>query len=942
MAGRARAPAEPHSAWSRGPGGHGSAGRARLANVFIALLGTLAPPIALAAPHAPTGAALADCDRPAHARTLQPVAGEAPAARAYWLDRGLIQWPGKRAGGRYRLVRSATGALVARPGARVTGADAALPLDAQAGAVPDALAARFRFVGPGVRLALGEAVQAQVRAHLSDQWLLIEEDARGRVLDATALQWPGLLDDVFASAEQADLGPRVDDESLRLGLWAPTARAVAACLYEGGTGPARSVAPLRRDEASGTWSATFNGDLRGGYYTYLVDVFVPGVGLVRNRVTDPYSISLTADSKRSYVADLDDPALAPDGWYDAPRPAASAALTDMAVYELHVRDFSIGDATVPTAHRGKYLGFTHAGSNGMRHLRGLREAGLTDIHLLPVFDIATVPEAGCVTPDVPDAAPDSPEPQALIANVASRDCFNWGYDPYHFNAPEGSYATDAGDGATRIREFRQMVMALHAAGLRVGMDVVYNHTTTSGQNESSVLDRIVPGYYHRLDANGVVERSTCCDNTATEHRMMARLMLDSVSLWTRHYRIDSYRFDLMGHQPREAMTAMQARLRREQAREVPLLGEGWNFGEVENGARFTQAAQGDLNGTGIATFSDRGRDALRGGGCCDSGEALRREQGWLNGLVYAPNAHADPARPTRDLLHAADLVRAGLAGTLRDYAMPLADGRTAPLAQLDYKGQPAGYASQPGETVNYSENHDNLTLFDLNALRLPEETTPEDRARVQVLGAAVVALSQGVAYFHAGQDVLRSKSLDRNSYDSGDRFNRLDWTYTDNGFGAGLPRAEEGEKDWPLLAPVLRDASIKPTSREIEWTRDAFRDWLRIRASTPLLRLRSAEAVAQRLRFPNTGPAQNPVVIAGHLDGRGLADAGFVELLYLVNVSPQSQTLELPDEAGKRYVLHPVQRAPGAADARAKAARFARNRGRVTVPGRTAVVFVVE
>ena len=932
-----------HSGTPRAPAAPARIAARPHANVFIAALGLLAMP-AIAFADARSDVMLrAACDMPAHAQVLQPTVHKATDARAVWLDRATLQWPGKPADARYRLVHSARAALQAQPGARVSGADGAITLSPRADAMPAGLAQRFRYLGQGVVLGVSEPDRATLAARLDQQWLLVQEDANGRVVDVTALQWPGLLDDIHAAAERADLGLRMDDETARLGLWAPTARAVAACLYDDGASSARQVEALKRDATTGAWSVTLPGNLRGSYYTYLVDVFVPGTGLVRNRVTDPYSISLTTDSRRSFIANLDDPALAPAGWHDAPRPDAPESPTDMAVYELHVRDFSIGDATVPAEHRGKYLGFTDANSNGMRHLRGLRDAGLTDIHLLPVFDIATVPEAGCITPEIPKAAPDSPAQQAAIAKVAARDCFNWGYDPYHFNAPEGSYATDAGDGATRIREFRQMVMALHAAGLRVGMDVVYNHTTTSGQNATSVLDRIVPGYYHRLDASGKVERSTCCDNTATEHMMMARLMLDSVSLWTRHYRIDSYRFDLMGHQPRRAMEAMQARLRREQAREVPLIGEGWNFGEIANGARFKQASQKSLNDSGIATFSDRARDALRGGGCCDSGKDLLSQQGWLNGLVYAANTHADAARPREDLLHAADLVRAGLAGTLRDYTTTLRDGRAAPLAQLDYKGEPAGYASQPGEVVNYSENHDNLTLFDINALRLPQDTSREDRARVQVLGAAMVALSQGVAYFHAGQDVLRSKSLDRNSFDSGDWFNRLDWTYTDNGFAAGLPKAEEGEKDWPLLAPVLRNASIKPTQREIEWTRDAFRDWLRIRASTSLLRMTKTEDVQKRLRFFNTGPEQNPVVIAGHLDGKGLDRARFGELLYLVNVSPQAQTLALPELAGRRFVLHPVQRDANAADRRPREqARVDTRAGRFQVPARTAVVYVVE
>ena len=329
---------------------------------------------------------------------------------------------------------------------------------------------------------------------------------------------------------------------------------------------------------------------------------------------------------------------------------------------------------------------------------------------------------------------------------------------------------------------------------------------------------------------------------------------------------------------------------------------------------------------------------MRGGGCCDGGADLIANQGLLNGLHYAANARGKGTRA--ELLHAADLARAGLAGTLRDYRMQLADGRIAPLSGLDYKGQPAGYASQPGEVVNYVENHDNPTLWDIHALKLPQGTSAAERARVQLLGAAFVAFSQGVAYFHAGMDLLRSKSLDRNSFDSGDWFNRLDWTYTDNGFAAGLPPKQDNGKDWDLLRPVLRNPNAKPAPADIAWMRDAFRDLLRIRAGTPLFRLGTSAEVAQRLAFRNTGPAQNPLVIAGHLDGAGM-QGPYREVLYLLNVSPHAQTLRLPEEAGKAYVLHPLQAAADAADARAKQAAYRARDGRVVVPGRTAVVFVI-
>lgn len=913
----------------------------------LLLVGSGTPTMAAAAHPAPAATAdpIVGCDAPGHASTTREAASSSVPAQAYWLNRQLIQWPGvtDRPASRFRLYHSAAAQLRGETGGSVSGFDGALRLDAHEAPLPTGVAARFGFVGDGVRLALHQADAAALPGILQGQAWLVQEDRAGRILRSTTLQLPGALDDLYAAAMQVDaLGASIHGNGVTFSVWAPTAIDVGLCLYDDGRGAATQHLPMQRDEATGVWSTGTDSDLRGRYYTYLVEVFVPGTGVVRNRVTDPYSISLTTDSRRSYIADLADPELQPPGWQDAPRPSAPASLTDMSVYELHVRDFSVGDASVAAPSRGKYLAFTERDSAGMRHLRGLADAGLTDIHLLPVFDLATVPESGCISPDVPAAPPDSDVQQAAIMAVAANDCFNWGYDPFHFNAPEGSYATDAADGAVRIRELRSMVMALHAAGLRVGMDVVYNHTTASGQSSRSVLDRIVPGYYQRLDADGVVERSTCCDNTATEHAMMGKLMIDSAVLWARHYRIDSFRFDLMGHQPRDAMLRLQEEVDEAAGRRIALIGEGWNFGEVADGARFVQAAQIPLAGTGIATFSDRARDAIRGGGCCDSGTDLIRAQGYINGLHYAPN-QAGEAATREDLMRAADMVRVGLAGTLRDVRMVAFDGVERPLSEIDYKGAPAGYASQPGEVVNYVENHDNATLFDINALKLPRETSREDRARVQLLGAALTAFSQGIAYHHAGIEVLRSKSLDRNSFNSGDWFNRLDWTYTDNGFAAGLPPASETGKDWTMLGPILADASMKPTSREIIWMRDGFRDLLHIRASSSLFRLRTAADVQQRLGFRNVGPRQDPTVIAVHLDGAGYPDAGFSEILYLVNVAPTAKTLVLDEERGKRYTLHPRHLHPDAADTHPREqARYGSADGSFTVPARTAVVYVVR
>ncbi len=874
-----------------------------------------------------------------------PAAAPPSEAQAVWLSRRFIRWPDAAPTGRFRLLHSALGQMTTAPGQVAQGFDGAITLITHTAALPARLQQRFKWVTGGATLALRPQDQAQLPNWLRGQLVLVQEDEQGRVLGASALQQAGLLDDLFAAAEGlSDLGARPSPQGTGFKLWAPTAQRVWLCVHRPATEQASRLLPLRRDHSTGAWSTRAAGDLSGHTYTYLVDVFVRGVGWVRNRVTDPYALSLNADSRRTWIGRLDAPALTPPGWYQQAAPKRVQSATDLVIYELHVRDFSISDASVSPAHRGKYLAFTEANSRGMQHLQALSKAGLTDVHLLPVFDLASVPERGCTSPDpgtLAQAGADSEAQQAAVAAQARSDCYNWGYDPLHFTAPEGSFASDAEDGATRVLEFRRMVQVLHAAGLRVGMDVVYNHTSASGQKAQSVLDRIVPGYYQRLNAKGAVETSTCCDNTATENRMMAKLMIDSAVVWARDYRIDSFRFDLMGHQPRQAMERLQTAVNRASGRHIHLLGEGWNFGEIADGARFLQASQLSLNGTGIGAFSDRGRDAARGGGCCDNAVQTQERQGWLNGLFYDPNPHARAS--AADLLRAADMVRIGLAGTLRSYAMTTADGSRKRLADIDYAGQGAGFASQPSEVVNYVENHDNQTLFDINVLKLPVATSREDRARVQVLGLALTTFSQGMAYFHAGVELLRSKSGDRNSFDSGDWFNRLDWTATDNHWGSGLPPQESNADFWSALRPLLANPAIKPTPADIAFTRDAFLDLLRIRQSSLLFRLRRADEVSARLSFPNTGPEQQATVVVGHLDGRGLPGAGFAEVLYAVNADKVPVTLALPQYRGRAFVLHPAHSAPQAADRRpSQLARWDAQTGQLLVPARTALVYVLE
>ena len=381
--------------------------------------------------------------------------------------------------------------------------------------------------------------------------------------------------------------------------------------------------------------------------------------------------------------------------------------------------------------------------------------------------------------------------------------------------PEGSYSTNP-DGAARIVEFRAMVQAMHAAGLRVVMDVVYNHTNASGQAAKSVLDKVVPGYYHRLNADGAVETSTCCANTASEHAMFEKLMVDSLATWAGQYGVDGFRFDLMGHHMKDNMLKVQSTLAAIDPT-IYLYGEGWNFGEVANNARGVNATQLNMAGTGIGTFSDRLRDAVRGGGPFDGGDSLVANQGFINGLWYDPNDKSSTSQATKDkLLLYADQIRVGLAGNLADYEFVDRNGNMVKGSQVDYNGSPAGYNQDPQEHIVYVEAHDNQTLWDNNAYKLPLGTSMADRVRAQNLGLDFTILAQGVPFLHAGEELLRSKSMDRNSYNSGDWFNKLDWTYQSNNWGVGLPPAGDNSSNWYLIGPRLANPALKPGASAIQ------------------------------------------------------------------------------------------------------------------------------
>ncbi len=870
-------------------------------------------------------------------------------AQAHWLTRDTIAWNVSGEAAEYTLHVAPRGGLRLTHEGVVGGTAVALAYDQ--GGLSDSLKARHPHLAGYHCLRLAPEAVARVPELLKGQVVISARGRAGELIDATGLQIPGVLDDLFAF--DGELGVSYQGFLPRLSVWAPTAISVQLHLFPNAHPETLGhVHPMHYDPHTGVWSITGAPDWDGQFYLYEVEVFVRQTGRVeRNLVTDPYSVSLAMNSTRSQIINLNDSAYKPSGWEEISKPPLDA-FSDIVLYELHVRDFSIFDETVRPEYRGTYMAFTERDSQGMRHLRTLADAGLTHIHLLPVFDIATINEDQSKRTE-PDLAllssfpPDSHEQANIVHALREQDGFNWGYDPYHYTTPEGSYATHA-DGPMRVREFREMVQALNAHGLRVVMDVVYNHTHASGQNHGSVLDKVVPGYYHRLCRSGNVENSTCCANTATEHTMMFKLMRDSVVTWAKQYKIDGFRFDLMGHHMkadmvrlREALDSLTLEADGVDGTKIYIYGEGWDFGEVAYNARGVNASQGNMAGTGIGTFNDRLRDALRGGWPFDSGDQLVRRQGLATGLFFAPNVlnRADQEERNQWLRYS-DHVRVGLAGNLRDVELEDHSGRLAKGSDIDYGGQPTGYAHDPHETVNYVEAHDNQTLFDIIQYKAPHDLPMDARVRMYNLANTIVMLSQGVPFFHAGQDMLRSKSLDRDSFNSGDWFNRLDFTYHTNNWGVGLPPSEN-ETDVPIQRALLGNPALKPIQQHIRAAAAHFQELLRIRKSSPLLRLRTRADVLQRVRMHNTGPRQTLGLLATSIEDRldTPLDSAYQLVVVLFNFSPDTLSLAEPRFTGLDLVLHPVLHESH--DLVVRESRFDSATGTFFIPNRTAAVFVL-
>ena len=883
--------------------------------------------------------------------------------KAHWLSEDTIAWDVLASPTlTYTLHYEPNGGL-STTGGGVSGG-MAIQLSLNEAGIPAALRTKFPHLANFTALTIAPADQPKLKEILKGELLVQAKSPDGALVEATGVQIPGVLDDLYYDAAKgASLGvsfaasrsglAAAGDPTLK--LWAPTAQNVNLQLFLDATSTVTEIVEMDYDSASGIWSAMQpqGASWYGKYYLFAVDVYVPATDKVEtNIVTDPYAVSLALNSTRSQIVDLKAAALKPAGWEGLNKPRLDA-FEDIVLYELHVRDFSISDESVPAAQRGTFKAFTATQSAGMRHLSSLAADGLTHLHLLPVFDIATIEEDASKRTEIitrfaelATLPADGQQQQALANGIRDQDGFNWGYDPYHYNVPEGSYSTDP-SGTTRIVEFREMVSSLNNSGLRVVMDVVYNHTAAAGQSSKSVLDRVVPGYYHRLNGDGGIETSTCCSNTATEHAMMEKLMIDSLVQWAREYKVDGFRFDLMGHHTLENMQNVRAALDAltmakdgVDGSKIYVYGEGWNFGEVADGARGINATQRNLPGTGIGTFSDRLRDAVRGGGPFDSGDGAKK-QGFINGLFTDPNSlnqgSADEQKAA--LLRAADMIKVGLAGNLASYQLVNAQGNTVKGEDIDYNGSPGGYTEDPQEVITYIEAHDNETLFDSLQIKAPATATITDRVRMQNLGISIVMLGQGVPFFQAGQDFLRSKSGDRNSYNSGDWFNRVDWELNDHNWGSGLPIEGDNANNWPVLQPVLANLGLKPGRSQMVEASDHFRTMLRIRKSSPLFRLQTAAEVNGQVSFLNSGPSQLPGLIVMRMTDNGIADLdpASEQMVVLFNASDEAVSFTAAELVGTGLHLHPQQAL--ARDAALAGASFDNATGTFTIPARTTVVY---
>jgi pullulanase len=519
-----------------------------------------------------------------------------------------------------------------------------------------------------------------------------------------------------------DLGLTYSPEKSSFKIWSPTADAASIIFYASPLGKDQiERVPMSKSE-NGTWSITINKNLKGQYYVFQV--------LVNNNwlaeVPDPYAKAVGTDGKRAVVVDLNE--TNPVDWQSDKSPAFSnrknlqqgmgGLPVDAVVYELHVRDATIHPSSGVNK-KGKFIGLTESGvvndkkaKTGIDHIADL---GVTHVHLLPSYDFYSVVES----------KPDSLQ-------------YNWGYDPLNYNVPEGSYSTNPADGITRIKEFKTLVQAMHKKGIRVVMDVVYNHTMLT---ENSYFNQLVPGYYYRQNtAGGFSNASACGNETASERPMMRKFMLESLKYWVQEYHVDGFRFDLMGIHDIETMNMISRELHALKP-DILLYGEGWTAGSSPLPDSLRALKQNAHKLEKIAVFSDDLRDGIKGS-------------------VFD---HADKGFASG---------KQGMEESIKFGVVAACDHPQIAYSKVNYSKSP--YAKEPGQVVSYCECHDNHVLWDKLMISNAVDAF-ETRKQMHLLSLSIVLTSQGVTFLHAGTEILRTKRGVENSFNAGDSINAINW-----------------------------------------------------------------------------------------------------------------------------------------------------------------------
>ncbi|MBS1532910.1 MAG: type I pullulanase [Bacteroidetes bacterium] len=587
-----------------------------------------------------------------------------------------------------------------------------------------------------------------------------------------------------------DLGVSWSPAQTTFKIWSPSATAVKLRLYAAGDG-GKALHVLTLEKATdGAWKKTVKGNLKNLYYTFQAQIN----GRWLKERPDVYAKVVGVNGKRGMVVDLQ--STNPAGWAGDKKPVLKN-FTDIVIYELHVRDLS-ANPNSGIKHKGKFLGLTETGTKnpegaptGLDHIRSL---GVTHVHLLPSFDYNSVDET----------------------NPGAK--YNWGYDPLNYNVPEGSYSTNPYDGNVRIKEFKEMVQKLHASGLRVILDVVYNHTSDTSSN----FNQFVPGYFYRHTDKGAYSNGTGCGNeTASERPMMRKFMIASVCYWAKEYHLDGFRFDLMGIHDVKTMNDISAALHKIDPT-IFIYGEGWTAGNtpLPEDQRAVKKNAAKLNK--IAVFNDDLRDGIHGGW------SDVKSKGFVSGQS--------------DL---AESVKFGIVGSVEH-------------SQVDYNKvnySKAPWAAEPYQTINYASCHDDNTLWD--RLKISNLNASEaDLIKMDKLSNAIVLTSQGVAFLHAGAEMLRTKHGVANSFESPDSINALDWS---------------------------RKTKYKAVF-------NYYKGLIALRKHHPAFRMPSAEMVRAHLHFMDSG---DPGVIAYQLNNNANGDP-WKNIIVIFNGNQSDKKIIIP------------------------------------------------